>query len=176
MAQTQGQTQGQVQGQTPPQPTAQTGAWESARKLLLLDDAAGPAQATRIIGSPYTFHYSPSPNHRPTWMIGGEKQYANGLVLGGAYFSNSFGQDSAIVYRGRRLTEWGPYPQLYAQWTAGLMYGYKHQYADEVPLNLRGFSPAVVLAVGWQISPRYAFQVNALGTAALMFQFSAELQ
>jgi len=109
-------------------------------------------------------------------MLGGEKQYANGLVLGAAYFSNSFGQDSGIAYRGRRLTEWGPYPQLYLQWTAGIMYGYKPPFSEEIPLNFRGFSPVAVLAVGWQITPRYAFQVNALGAAALMFQFSAELE
>lgn len=149
--------------------------WETARKVLLLDDMAQPARNTRVIASPYTLHYSPSPNHRLTWMFGGEKQYANGLVLGAAYFSNSFGQDSATLYRGRRLSEWGPYPQLFAQWTAGLMYGYKPPYQDEVPLNFRGFSPIAVLSLGWQFSPRYSLQVNALGTAALMFQLSVEM-
>jgi hypothetical protein len=149
--------------------------WETARKILFLEETAKPAQSARMIASPYTLHFSPSPNHRPTWMFGGEKQYADGLVLGAAYFSNSFGQDSATLYRGRRLTEWGPYPQLYAQWTAGLMYGYKPPYNDEVPLNFRGFSPIAVLSLGWQFNPRYAVQVNALGTAALMFQLSVEM-
>jgi hypothetical protein len=148
---------------------------ETVRKLLFLDQPDSPGDSTRIIVSPYTLHYSPSPNHRPTWMLGGEKQYADGVLLGAAYFSNSFGQDSATIYRGARLKDWGPYPQLYAQWTAGLMYGYKPPYNDEVPLNFRGFSPIAVLSLGWQFNRRYAVQLNALGTAALMFQLSVEM-
>jgi hypothetical protein len=148
---------------------------DTVKGILFLDKPDSPDDSTRIIFSPYTFHYSYSADHRPTWMLGGEKQYADGTVLGAAYFSNSFGQDSATVYRGARLSNWGPYPQLFAQWTAGLMYGYKPPYNDEVPLNFRGFSPVVVLALGWQFTPRYSFQVNALGTAALMFQFSAQM-
>jgi hypothetical protein len=148
---------------------------ESARKLFLLESTESPATNTRIIASPYTLHWRPSPNHRPTWMVGGEKQYADGLVLGAAYFSNSFGQDSATVYRGGRVNPWSAHENLYAQWTAGLMYGYKGQYADEVPLNFRGFSPLVVLSLGWQFTPRYALQLNALGTAAVMFQLSMEV-
>jgi hypothetical protein len=148
---------------------------ETVRKMLFLEAMESPATQTRIIASPYTLHWSPSPNHRKTWMFGGEKQYADGLVLGAAYFSNSFGQDSATVYRGRRLNQWSSYEKLYAQWTAGLMYGYKGQYADQVPLNFRGFSPVAVLSLGWQFTPKYALQLNALGTAAVMFQLSMEM-
>jgi hypothetical protein len=148
---------------------------ETVRKMLFLEGTESPAERTRILASPYTLHWSPSPNHRHTWMFGGEKQYANGLVLGAAYFSNSFGQDSATVYRGERLYNWSSYEKLYAQWTAGLMYGYKPPYQDQVPLNFRGFSPLVVLSLGWQFTPRYALQLNALGTAAVMFQLSMEM-
>ncbi len=148
---------------------------ETVRKLLFLEGTEVPSESTRLIASPYTLHWSPSENHRPTWMFGAEKQYAGGLVLGAAYFSNSFGQDSATIYRGRRLNNWSSYDKLYAQWTAGLMYGYKPPYNDEVPLNFRGFSPLVVLSLGWQFTPKYAMQLNALGTAAVMFQFSMEM-
>ncbi|KNZ32234.1 MAG: hypothetical protein AD742_12865 [Methylibium sp. NZG] len=143
--------------------------------MLFLEGTASPAKHTRIIGSPYTLHWSPSEDHRPTWMLGGEKEYAGGLVLGAAFFSNSFGQESATVYRGRRLTGWSAYDKLYFQWTAGLMYGYKPPYDDEVPVNIRGLSPVAVLSLGWQFTPKYAMQLNALGTAAVMFQFSVEL-
>lgn len=148
---------------------------ETVRKILFLDIPDSSDDKTRVIFSPYTLHYSYSPNHRTSWMFGGEKQYANGVLLGGAYFSNSFGQDSAIVYRGARYSGWGPWPQLYGQWTAGLMYGYKPPYNDEVPLNFRGFSPVAVLSLGWQLTPRYAAQVNVLGAAAVMFQLSMDL-
>ena len=65
-----------------------------ARKIFFLDGLESEGATTRIIASPYTLHYSRSPNHRPTWMFGGERQYSNGVLFGAAYFSNSFGQDS----------------------------------------------------------------------------------
>lgn len=148
---------------------------ESVRKLFFLEGTESPATNTRIIASPYTLHWSYSPNHRPTRMFGGEKQYADGLVLGAAYFSNSFGQDSGTIYRGRRLNPWSSSEKLYLQWTAGLMYGYKPPYNDEVPLNFRGFSPLIVLSLGWQFTPRYSLQLNTLGTAAVMFQLSMDV-
>lgn len=148
---------------------------DTVKKLLFLDQPDSPGDSVRLIVSPYTLHYSPSPNHRPTWMLGAEKQYADGTLLGAAYFSNSFGQDSVTAYRGERWKAWSRYPRLYGQWTAGLMYGYKPPYNDEVPLNFRGLSPVAVLSLGWQFSPRQALQLNALGTAALMVQWSVEL-
>ncbi len=148
---------------------------DAVRKILLLDNLEGPGETSRIITAPYTFHYRPSPNHRPTFMLGGEKEYGNGVLLGAAYFSNSFGQDSATIYRGGRFRNWSWSEKLYTQWTAGLMYGYKPPYNDEVPLNFRGFSPMAVLAVGWQFTPKYALQLNALGAAAVMFQLSYEM-
>ena len=148
---------------------------ETVRKILFLDDLDGPGDSTRFVASPYTLHYHPSPNHRPVWMVGGEKQYAGGVLVGAAYFSNSFGQDTVTVYRGERYTNWSWSEKFYTQWTAGIMYGYKAPYADEVPLNLRGFSPMAVLSMGWQFTPRYAVQLNALGTAAIMFQVSMQM-
>ena len=129
----------------------------------------------RLMVSPYTYHYSYDAAHRYVWMIGAERQRPDGMVLGGTYFSNSFGQPSAYVYGGQRLDNWGPYPELFAEWTAGLLYGYKGKYAHKVPLNHDGFSPGVVLSVGWQFTPVYSAQLNVLGNSALMFQVSADL-
>lgn len=129
----------------------------------------------RLMASPYTFHYSRDPNHRPVRMIGMERQRADNLVWGGTYFSNSFGQPSTYLYGGQRLSDFSNYPELYAQWTAGLLYGYKGEYQNKVPFNHRGFSPGLVLAFGWQFTPRYALQFNVLGNSALMFQLSVDL-
>lgn len=145
------------------------------RKFLLFDKTPDPKDHLRLIASPYTLHFSPSDRHRPVWTIGMEKQYADGDLLGAAYFSNSFGQDSLSVYRGEQYRNWSRYEKLYFQWTAGLMYGYKGEFQDEVPLNFRGFSPVAVASLGWQLTPRYAAQVNLLGFAALMFQVSMTL-
>jgi hypothetical protein len=140
--------------------------------------AASPSGSNgtwRLMASPYTIHYSHDPNHRPVWMLGFERERLDGLLWGATYFSNSFGQPSAMVYGGQRLYDFSPYPQLFAQWTAGVMYGYKGEYQDKVPFNHRGFSPGVVLALGWQFTPRYSLQANVLGNSALMFQFSIDL-
>lgn len=128
------------------------------------------------MASPYTFHYSRDPAHRPVRMIGLERQRSDRWVWGGTYFSNSFGQPSTYLYGGQRLENFSHHhPELFAQWTAGLLYGYKGEYKDKVPLNHNGFSPGLVLSVGWQFNPTYSAQVNVLGNSALMFQFSAEL-
>ncbi len=108
-------------------------------------------------------------------MIGLERQRADGYVWGGTYFSNSFGQPSGYVYGGERLDNWSKYPQLFAQWTAGVLYGYKGEFKDKVPFNHGGFSPGLVLSVGWQFTPAYSAQLNVLGNSALMFQVSLDL-
>jgi hypothetical protein len=142
------------------------------QKGLTLKNLDAPSGPNRYYSSPYTMHYSSSPAHRPVRMFGGERQYASGDLTGAALFSNSFGQESATVYRGARLNNWATSESIYFQWVAGLMWGYKPPYDREVPLNYKGFSPMAVLALGWQITPTYGLQVNALGTAALMVQFS----
>ena len=127
----------------------------------------------RLMASPATYHYSRDPDHHYVWMIGIERERPNNVVSGFTYFSNSFGQPSAYAYVGQRMTDFSDYDRLYAQWTAGLIYGYKPPFDDKVPLNYKGFSPGLVLTVGWQLTPTFSTQVNVLGNSALMFQLSA---
>jgi hypothetical protein len=151
-------------------------ATEPAVAPAPLSEASVPAaDHWRVLFSPYSYHYSRSPDHRAVWMIGAERQRADSYVLGAVYFSNSFGQDSGYAYVGQRLRHFSAHDELFAQWTAGIMYGYKREFADKVPLNRGGFSPAAVFTLGWQLSPRYAAQVNVLGNSALMFQLAADL-
>jgi hypothetical protein len=133
------------------------------------------AEHWRLNFSPYSIHYSHNPEHRPVWMIGLEKQRSDTYVWGATYFSNSFGQDSGYFYGGQRFEQLTKYDALFAQWTAGILYGYKGQYADKVPFNHGGFSPGLVLSLGWQFTPTYSAQLNVLGNSALMFQVSMEL-
>lgn len=130
----------------------------------------------RVMVSPYTYHYSYNPEHRPVYMIGLERQYAGGFVVGGSWFRNSFGQPSAYVYAGRRFDHVGGYASPFVQLTGGVLYGYKPPYENKVPLNHNGFSPGAVLSLGWQFTPMYSAQVNVLGNSALMFQFSADFR
>lgn len=126
----------------------------------------------RLVGSPYTYHFSPDPDHGHVYMLGLERRRADGLLVGGTAFRNSFGQPSSYVYVGQRFDRLAGIEPLFADVTGGLLYGYKPPYDHKVPLNYRGFSPGLVPSLGWKITPTAAAQLNFLGTAALMFQFS----
>jgi hypothetical protein len=155
---------------------AQAETEPTADPAVAENDAAPPGAAKwRAIFSPYTVHFSYDPLHKPVVMFGLERERADGILLGGALFDNSFGQPSAFVFGGQRLYRWSPWDPLYAEWTAGLLYGYKGEFRHKVPLNVNGFSPGLALALGWQYSPTAAAQVNLLGTSGLMFQFSIDL-
>jgi len=129
----------------------------------------------RLIASPYVYHYTDKPEHRPIYMLGVERQRRDGWVWGGAYFSNSFGQPSGFAYVGKRFVNFSRHDKLFAQWSAGVLYGYKPPYENEVPLNSHGFAPGVVLSLGWQFTPQFSIQLNQVGTAGMMFQLSIDL-
>jgi opacity protein-like surface antigen len=130
----------------------------------------------RMLFSPYSIHYSHNSEHRTVWMIGLEKQRTDTYVWGGSFFSNSFGQESGYVYGGQRWDHVKGIDPLFVQWTAGVLYGYKKPYENKVPFNYHGFSPGLVLSVGWQLSERTCAQLNILGNSALMFQVSLDLR
>ena len=130
----------------------------------------------RVMASPYTYHYSRDPDHARVYMAGLERQRADGLVLGGSFFRNSFGQPSAYLYAGQRFDRLLGSDPLFAQVTGGLLYGYKEPYQNKVPLNYKGFSPGFVPSVGWQFTPVVSAQLNFLGNSALMIQFSADFR
>lgn len=121
--------------------------------------------------SPGTWHANPSEDHRHSVGLGLRRAIDARQFVGVNAFSNSFGQPSAYAMYGQRLHGGVPaVPKLYLEWTAGLMYGYVGERADEVPLNVRGFSPVFTLSPGWQISPSLSAQLNVIGTVAVMLQ------
>ena len=130
----------------------------------------------RVLASPYTRHYTFSEEHVKVYSLGVERQRADGLVFGGVYFRNSFGQPSAYLSAGQRFSGIANVEPLYVQVSGGLLYGYKEPYQNKVPLNYKGFSPGAVLAVGWQFTPAYSAQLNFLGNSALMLQFSFDIR
>lgn len=141
-----------------------------------VQDATPSGDRWRAMMSPATLHYHYSEDHRRVYMVGLEKQHAGGFVAGGTWFRNSFGQPSAYVYAGRRFDNFTPYAPLFAQLTAGVLYGYKPPFENKVPLNNNGFSPGAVASLGWQFTPIVSAQLNFLGNSALMLQFSADIR
>jgi hypothetical protein len=130
-----------------------------------------PAGQWTFSWSPLSVHFSPSDEHKHSVALGLRRALGGPAFAGGAFFTNSFGQPSAYAHYGQRLYGGVPSrPPFYVEWSVGLMYGYVRDRADEVPMNVRGFSPAFLLSPGWQLTPRTSIQLNLAGTAAVMLQ------
>jgi hypothetical protein len=131
----------------------------------------------RLFVSPYaSFHWRPSDEHKTVWAIGFERHRSDDWLAGASHFSNSFGQPSAYLYIGKRWDGFFGRPELFAQATGGLLYGYRGKYEDKVPLNNNGFSPGAVLTGGWQFNRQWSVAAHLLGDAAVMFQLSYDLR
>ena len=148
--------------------TAQAVDWTDG-----FDLSAKSGDQWSLIASPYTMHFHPSKEHEYVWLVGAERERADGAITGAAYFSNSFGQESAYIF------PWGQVyrnvldqPQLYVKWTAGMLYGYRGKYEHKVPFNNGGFSPAIVPALGWEFASKQQIQFNLLGFNGMMLQFT----
>lgn len=126
--------------------------------------------------SPYTAHFSPSDEHEYVWLAGFERERSTGIVAGFAYFSNSFGQPSVYYYPwGKIYKDLVGIDGLYFKWSAGLAYGYVEPYENKVPFNYNGFSPGFFPMLGYESDGGFQSQLNLLGTAGLMLQFSIPL-
>ena len=110
------------------------------------------------------------------YLIGLEREHPDGKIDGIAFFNNSFGQPSFYVFPwggstkassiSRRCRSSGP---------SGLIYGYVGEYQNRVPLNYKGFSPGVNVALAWQFTPVWSAQVTLAGSF-LMFQINMVLK
>jgi len=126
-----------------------------------------------LMVSPFTLHYSKDTDYSHVYLIGLEHFFGDGnWMVGGAYFSNSFGQDSGTGYVGYRWDNLLGYERLYAKAMAGIMYGYVEPYEDKVPFNHNGWSPILSVALGFRVTPKDALQVTALGSSGLMFSYN----
>ena len=135
--------------------------------------AAESPHTWELVVSPYTLHWHQDEDHRRVGLVGLERHDATDHSLWGlSLFSNSFGQPSAYAYYGHEWNGLAGRDALYAKLSAGIIYGYKGQYEDKIPLNHRGFAPAIIPAVGWRLTPNDAVQAMVLGTAGLMFSYN----
>jgi hypothetical protein len=120
----------------------------------------------KVQTSVYTKHWSDNPDHvNHQDLINVEMLLENNWLAGGAFFQNSFGQDSWFMYMGY---QWPLFHSkyFYFKLMGGLLYGYKDEYKDKIPLNGNNIAPAILPAFGF----RYKFfitEVNIAGTAAI---------
>ncbi len=133
----------------------------------IAEGATEPRQ--EMFFSPYTHHWSHDEEHKPVVALSVSRLLPNDRKCGISLFRNSFGQPSAYAFVGKSWPGiWPSQPRVYASVTAGIMYGYVGKYKNKVPLNVGGFSPAIIPAVGYQLSPRSSLEMQILGTAAVM--------
>ncbi|QHE77321.1 hypothetical protein [Hydrogenophaga sp. PBL-H3] len=120
--------------------------------------------------SPYTHHWTPNDEHEQVYALSVSRLLPNNRYCGFSLFNNSFGQPSAYAFIGKSWPGfWQAQPALYASLSAGVIYGYVGKYKNKVPLNVGGFSPVVIPAIGYRLSPKSSLEIQLLGTAAVMF-------
>ncbi|WP_371368966.1 sn-glycerol-3-phosphate transporter [Pseudomonas sp. QL9] len=117
------------------------------------------------------WHHDPDHNNHQD-LIGLERNRADGWLVGGATFRNSFSQRSNYVYAGKRY-EMADSP-LYFKVTAGALQGYHGKYRDKIPLNHCGVAPAVIPSVGAQFG-RFGAEFVVLGNSAGMINVGVRL-
>ena len=150
--------------------SAQTASLDGART-----DWIGPGH-WRAALSPFSHHFRYNAEHRYVWAIGVERQRTDDWLAGVSYFRNSFGQPSSYTYVGKRFPGLLDRPELFAQASAGILYGYRGKYKTKVPLNHNGFSPGALVSLGWQFNKEHAVTAHLLGDAGLMIQLSWDLR
>jgi len=126
----------------------------------------------RALVSPFSLHFRYNPNHEYVWAVGMERQRDDQWLAGASYFSNSFGQPSAYLYVGKRHPALFGQPQLFGQWSAGMLYGYRGEFQNKVPLNFNGFSPGALVSLGWQFNLKTSATLHLLGDAGMMVQLA----
>ena len=114
----------------------------------------------------YTRHFSPDSRHNNHQdLLALERNEASGLLYGAATFRNSFAQRSFYAYAGKRFDS-SEYP-VYLKVSGGLLYGYKGEYRDKIPLNRFGVAPVIIPALGLHLGPVTA-EMTVLGVSAAM--------
>ena len=148
--------------------------WQPCPASLAKTDAAEPAPNERweVTLSPFTHHWNYNPEHRPVKLVALDSHLNGGRFCGLALFTNSFGQESAYLYVGQQWDGiWGN-PKLFTKVSAGLLYGYRDQYKNKIPLNQMGIAPAIIPSIGYTFTPKDSAQVFVLGNAGLLFAYS----
>lgn len=143
-------------------------------EFLAEKGAPQPGHRGELTFSPYTHHWSNNPEHKHVVLLALDEQLPGGRLCGISLFSNSFGQPSTYVYGGQQFNQLFGQDRVFLKVTAGIMYGYVGQYQHKVPLNYRGFSPAVIPSLGYKLTEHDSVQVKLLGTAALMLSWGRQ--
>ncbi|EXI66834.1 MAG: hypothetical protein AW08_02421 [Candidatus Accumulibacter adjunctus] len=130
--------------------------------------------------SVYTKHFNSDDDHNNSQKLAYAEwrlpyRWLEGQVLvGGAYFDNSYDQPSQFVFAGLLWRPAESVPELYLKVAAGVVHGYKGEYQDKIPFNGSGYAPAIVPAVGYCYR-RLCSELVVFGTAGAMVTLGVTL-
>jgi hypothetical protein len=155
-------------------PLAQAGPWPNDWAVCPgIDqpvDASLEGRPFEVFVSPYTHHWTASEEHKSVKAVSLSRLLPNTRFCGFSLFTNSFGQPSAYAFAGKYWpTPIDSMPNVYVSLSGGIMYGYVGRFKNKVPLNVGGFSPVIIPAMGYRLNDRTAIEMQILGTAAVMF-------
>ncbi len=155
-------------------PLAQAGQWPddwvACPGIDQPVDASLDDRPMEVFVSPYTHHWTYSAEHKPVHTVSVKRLLPNNRFCGVSLFTNSFGQPSVYAFTGRYWPNpIDSMPNVHFSLSGGIMYGYVGRYKNKVPLNVGGFSPVIIPAVGYRLNARTAIEMQILGNAAVMF-------
>ena len=140
--------------------SAELSGWADLR---LVAPTEPPGRFVATYG-PYTHHTGRGNyNSRPAYH-GLEWETPDRWTIGGAAFRNSFSQPCWYAFAGKRFKLKHRSGRFFAKVTGGIIYGYKPPHADAVPLNWRGFTPAIIPSLGYEYK-NVIFQFTVFGRA-----------
>lgn len=146
------------------------------RSLHLVRELAAPVESEQgwyVQTSVWTTHFDPQPDHNNNQnLIGVERHRDDSYLWGAATFRHSFGERAWYGYAGKRFEFEGT--PFNAKLTGGLLYGYRGEYRDKIPLNRFGVAPAVIPSVGVSYQ-RLGVDLVLLGAAAAMVNVGVRL-
>jgi hypothetical protein len=142
--------------------------------MALADASAAPAaDPDELVFAAYSFHTHYNPAHRPVFLVGYDHYLPGSWFCGASVFRNSFGQPSAYVFVGKVWDEfWSAHPRWSFALTGGILWGYKGQFKDQVPLNFHGYSPGVIPDLGYRLTDRDRLHLYTGGLEAFMLGYS----
>jgi hypothetical protein len=141
---------------------------------LAVAEAVEPIDRGEMMLSVYTHHFSNTTEHESVVMLAADEHLRGDRLCGISLFNNSFGQPSVYVYAGQQFNNLWGISHVFAKVTAGLMYGYVAPYENKVPLNYKGFNPAIIPSLGYKLTAHDSVQLMFLGKAALMFSYGRQ--
>jgi hypothetical protein len=132
-------------------------------------------KGTELVFSPYTYHYTYKPEHRPVVLLGLTALRSDGYFVGGSAFHNSFGQPSVYGFAGQKYVEPFGWKDTYWGWSIGLIWGYRGEYKDQAGINYLGLTPVLVPRFGYRLTRDVSVELLPLGAAAMMFSMVVRL-